>query len=88
MREVAYGDTKREIKRCEHDGEEDPPAGHGRDEGEGAACLCTRAGFVSLLNSFFGEGGGLALFALVLRVCCWVWVREKRGDKGKGERGR
>ena len=42
MREVAYGDTKRKIKRCEHDGEEDPPAGHGRDEGERAACLCTR----------------------------------------------
>ena len=39
MRQVADGDTEREIQRREHDGEEDPPAGHGRDEREGAARL-------------------------------------------------
>lgn len=39
MREVADGDAKGEIERGEHDGEEDPPAGQGGDEGEGAAGL-------------------------------------------------
>lgn len=39
MREVADGNAKREIERGEHDGEEDPPAGQGGDEGEGAARL-------------------------------------------------
>ena len=39
MREVADGDAEREIERGEHDGEEDPPAGQGGDEGEGAARL-------------------------------------------------
>lgn len=39
MREVADGDAKGEIERGEHDGEEDPPAGQGGDEGEGTAGL-------------------------------------------------
>ncbi len=35
VRQVTYGNIEREVERCEHDGEEDPPAGHGCDE---AAC--------------------------------------------------
>ena len=41
MRQITHRDTEREIQRREHDGEEDPPASHGRDEGEGAAGLET-----------------------------------------------
>ena len=39
VREIAHGDAEGEVERGEHDGEEDPPAGHGGDEGEGAAGL-------------------------------------------------
>ena len=43
MREIANGDTEREVQGREHDSEEDPPASHGCDECEGAAGLVKHA---------------------------------------------
>ena len=37
--EVANGEIEWEVERCEHDGEENPPAGHGGDESEGSSSL-------------------------------------------------
>lgn len=39
MRQIADRDAEREVQRREHDSEEDPPAGHGRDESESATRL-------------------------------------------------
>ena len=41
--EIPDGYVEGEIQRREHDGEEDPPAGHRRDEREGAPRLVERA---------------------------------------------
>lgn len=49
MREIAHGDAEREVQGREHDGEEDPPAGHGSDECESAARLVNA--HVSVNNS-------------------------------------
>lgn len=54
MRQIADRNAEREVQGGEHDGEENPPAGHGRDESEGSTrlgtCGCQPAALVMMIR--------------------------------------
>lgn len=52
MRQIPDRKTEREVQTRQHDGEEDPPSGHGRDEAEGAASLDADTNLLAYIDSF------------------------------------
>ena len=73
MRQIAHGDAEGEVQRREHDSEEDPPASHGRDEGEGAT------GLGKTQSSADSTGHG---------VYVWRWKGETYHDEFPSSLGR